>query len=1232
MHQQRAPLAQGIRGGQAAGPARISIERSTLEASANVLGVDIASWKTETPKGNFASLRVPNEGKDEPLSIESLSVSVTIEGRMARTEVKQVFRNHLSQQTEGTYEFTLPANAAISRLAMDVEGKMMEGELVERERARLIYEGIVNRKKDPALLEWQGGERFQTQIFPIPASGTKTVVLTYEVMLPESRQGLTYRYNLPNLEGADSSEIAAFDFRLDAVTDRPLELRGYEAQTVKNPKSTHISFDRKGFLPTGPIEVAFGLENANTDEIIVGARDVDGEQQQFFVIDHMPELPGLTAGSKRNYVVAIDTSAGLGDPVVDQSKVTALLAMDMLEEGAQFNVVHGDYQAHTCSTQPLTKGDRAVVVDCLKGLDSGGASDLGALLDHATRAAAEMNGPTSIILFTDGVASLGELDGELILAQTTAALTSKEIALHTVAVGHSPAEAELKTLARATQGHSIRMTPGELPHHVAMRLGDRIREPLMTGLRAQVVEGTVSYLTPSTGSNVARGEAVTILGRLDSPTATVKLTGDYQGRVIEKTIKLVASKTPADNTMLPNFWARAAIDAMEAEGLHRREISAHSLRYGVMSKYTSFLVLENDEAYKRFDIERRKETQRQVAQTEKKEAKNLTKGDEDLKDVLSAAPTTTTAQANSDGDGLSDDMAMPESEEVMSELAKEMAPQEAPRRPRSEPKKKMKRRDMKPSPSPIDLDSDDRVGDMGRGGGGATGEGKGVGFRAQPDPNVRPTTPRSLTPAERIQLLGPRRDHLSAKDAGILLSLYLQNNQADEARVYLDATRERLSANVDAADAIFNGLLNDPNVRATFAKETGEAALALITYQSQEGEAIGHSVAVFALSNLIKAQRWNDIVSLFGQAEFEESTLRAVLSALVDANQREVAGKLLVSLEKKMSPQTLYSALEHSPWREQFSEELFSYSAKIIKADLQNNTLFERHLRLGETLGRGKEMIGLVQNRCEQSAVALSTCRAWLRTLNAPLAAEAEKELIKQRLVNMKKIRAHDISNPTLIQEFVTLFRENGEDAKADRLMSELVEFTPHDFSRRMEYGNAFQRLNRPVEACQTFASAVQLNPAQRDTFRAMMNLRRSFEAESNGLRECVVQGVSNLPVTRDVSLILTWEDPTADVDLHIREATGESINYTHRESRQGGLLYYDITDGYGPEIYVLGNGQKGKYDLEVVYFSGSTANIKGTLTILRNAGAADEVREHIDFMLPKSDSSKKIPLGDITL
>jgi hypothetical protein len=269
---------------------------------------------------------------------------------------------------------------------------------------------------------------------------------------------------------------------------------------------------------------------------------------------------------------------------------------------------------------------------------------------------------------------------------------------------------------------------------------------------------------------------------------------------------------------------------------------------------------------------------------------------------------------------------------------------------------------------------------------------------------------------------------------------------------------------------------------------------------------------------------------------------------------------------------------------------------------------------------------------CRGDDAELGRCRdALTKASGHPEAKALLVTLAARRLEQIVALRRSDVANPALIVEQANLLRETDAGAAA-RALSEIVEFTPHDFAARQRYARELKRLGRVAESCAQLAAAVQLNPGQRDTFRDMMRMRRDNADHAKAIRACIVDGVSKLPVQRAVSLVMTWEDPSADVDLHIHEPGGQHVFYQARESANGGFLYYDITDGFGPEIYTLGQAVKGEYQLAIVYYSGSQPNLSGTLTVLRNAGSPEETREERPFVLKQADSSVEVPVGTLVL
>jgi len=118
------------------------------------------------------------------LGLKSHDVTVEILDGIAKTTVEENFENHTDRRLEGTFTFPLPSDASISRLAPEVNGKIEEGTCLERERAREVFESIVRRMHDPALLEWQPGGFFKCRVFPIEPRATKRVIVAYTQALP----------------------------------------------------------------------------------------------------------------------------------------------------------------------------------------------------------------------------------------------------------------------------------------------------------------------------------------------------------------------------------------------------------------------------------------------------------------------------------------------------------------------------------------------------------------------------------------------------------------------------------------------------------------------------------------------------------------------------------------------------------------------------------------------------------------------------------------------------------------------------------------------------------------------------------------------------------------------------------------------------------------------------------------------------------------------------------------
>ena len=1304
--------------------------------------------------GNFGVLTVPtHDGQRALLTIKSTDVKVEIEGRLAKTVVTQVFQNHKNQQTEGTYKFTLPADAAISRLAMDVEGKMMEGELVERARARQIYEEIVSKRKDPALLEWQGGNRFQTQIFPIPAKGTKTVILAYEQIIPKRHGGLQYRYGLPNLEGeTQDSLMDHFSFHVQARLVGVPTSNGYQLKT-ETVKGTHtLRFKTVNFRPSGPIDIAF-KDGANMETYVAHARY---PKENFFLIDFMPTLDLENDAIATESLFVIDGSASIGRVELGRIKALVKGLIRRLPKGHKVNVIFGDVDTQACFAKSLVPKTDSQLDQCLDSVIAGGGTDLGKMLDSSLKVSSS-NTVKRVILLSDGSPSLGELDADLLKAVVEKQTDSMPMTLTTIAVGHAPDMDFLDSLAVAGSGHALRLTPGDNIAEAATTLSSLIAQPLLTDIQV-TSDKRVEGLTPRRKTRLARGGALAIMGRLDKGQAQIAVNGKYRGKPFEKTF-VVKPESGATSNLLRNFWARALIGAMQDEQINRTKVVKTSIHYGVMSRYTSFLVLESDEAYTRFRVTRRKEQARlqQIAN-----AKALKKTDKSLAQVIDSQPTTSSNNPEEDEDEESqlggDNRAQPAPDRIASDRsssAEDLARERAKRVQRR--RREVSHKSMLSFMGALDgeLDISDTMADAFTGEGGMmqtapTGRGRDrrvprVHRKHRPIGGGRKSREMGLRGKIKLRRASSMAGQGTLDKSSIVRVVkrrqgairycyekQLQNNPGLSGRVTAQftigengrVTSTRIRRNTTGSE-VLGSCISRLIKRWRFPKPNGGSVTIAFPFAFSPADAKTATQAdmeqIRSLEQsleTLKPEQTATLLTLYGRYKqttkftrllnrWQKTTAKEqrfddLWGPLSKMKRTKAIERVFVKLSSDLLGHPKHAAVvgqhlaEHYADRSQWTKlrqvlkrvrlDPPTHSRILLKApknqkhfetlvdDLLTSALHDNaaryqiltinaqlKLRVPDALGQmahalvisgdlrpevmddllsvtakgqgSRDVAELVIKRCPKETQERRRCQGWLARFNdQKRVRERLIELTEESLAQIGKQRLQDAANPNLIEAYVNILEMRAEKQRAARILSEIVEFAPHDYGARQRYAKALANRQDYTGSCEQLASAVQLNPAKRDTFRSMMALRRQKTELGREINACIVNGVSKLPVTRDVSIVLTWDDPKADVDLHIHEANGTHVSFRNRQPPNGGFLYYDITDGYGPEIYVLGQGQSGQYRLGVVYYTGISQNVSGQVTIIRQAGSPSETREVRPFVLSGPNAREELPLGTFVL
>ncbi len=568
----------------------------------------------------------PPWGEEYPLPMAQLKVDVVVENQVARVALDQTFHNNENQDLEGTYRFAIPPDASLQRLAMYVEGKLMESAVVERQQARRIYEELVYRRVDPALLEWSGTGRLNLRVYPIPARQDKRLVLAYTQSLPKLYDDYTLAIPFPEID-QPVGEVA-FDVRVKGCAECELTSTSHQLTVTKDGADAVLSYKK--------------TNDKIGDSLVVHVRDprkvatvaITGTGDERYLMVRAPSQIGGAAKPyhARTWVILDDVSASRGAMERRAQADLVDAFMKELDEDDKVAVVAFDVTSRDllAPTRVLDVDRRALRTKL--GAEGGvGATDFGVALERA----AALLGTTSpddamVVYLGDGVITSGTRK----LDELRARLVGHAHFIG-VGVGDGPDTQTLQALAGATGGFA---TTIELADDVAWRAFD-----LVAALHTQRATGVTARLLDAHGAPVdataylrapqlADGEEIELVAHLIGPTpSTVELTGTRDGAPWTQTIALGAPKT--DAAYLPRLWAarhiaarmlakhepvvvpdctvtrgkastcptEATVREARDEAI-RKEVIGLGKKYFLLSRHTSLLVLENDDMYKHYDV------------------------------------------------------------------------------------------------------------------------------------------------------------------------------------------------------------------------------------------------------------------------------------------------------------------------------------------------------------------------------------------------------------------------------------------------------------------------------------------------------------------------------------------------------------------------------------------------------------------------------------------------------
>jgi len=583
-----------------------------LLASAGMIWADGMIFPMEPGEREFPQRMIFSPPRNDqnftvPLSVKFHRVTVDIKDVAASTHVDQAFYNHENRTIEGLYIFPLPIGASISGFGMDIDGKMTKGELLDSDKARSIYEGIVRQMRDPGLLEFMGTGLFKTRIYPIEALHEKKVKIDYQEALKVEGNLIRYVYPL-NIERFSQEPMKDVSIEVKISSKTPIT-------TIYSP--THsISVKKNG---DNSATIGFEADSVRPDKDFVLYYAVSGKDLSMSFLAHRPDptedgtfmmmlSPRTELQQQTNAAVDIalvmDTSGSMAGPKMDQARKALDYCINAMKKENRLFLVSFATEVDSWKNNMVEMDDkfRASALEYVKRMEPVGGTNISEALLRALKAlqSDSKDRPSFIVFVTDGKPTAGLTEPDEILREIRNNNGGKT-RIFTFGVGDNLQAPLIDKLAEENGGASDYVSENEDIEAKISSLFSKLAHPVMTDVGVEFHNVDVAQIYPQRIPDIFKGTNLMVLGRYKKPgEARITLSGKVDGKDVKMDYETTFPERESENGFVARIWATRKIgfilDQIRKSGADeelKNEIVMLAKRYGILTPYTSFLVAED---------------------------------------------------------------------------------------------------------------------------------------------------------------------------------------------------------------------------------------------------------------------------------------------------------------------------------------------------------------------------------------------------------------------------------------------------------------------------------------------------------------------------------------------------------------------------------------------------------------------------------------------------------------
>ena len=559
--------------------------------------------------------------------IESVDVDVDIKGQVATTRLGLNLVNQSSQDQESQLLLPVPDGAVVTEFALEGTALSAKADLLPSHEARRIYDEIVSNLRDPALLEFAGYNLVRSSVFPVPAQGKQTIILTYEQIL--GGDGNRIDYAIPRSESL--RQHAPWNIRFQISDETPVSMVYSPSHDLitkrKSGSSFHGEISEKARTEPGSFRLSYLRDRDAMNASVIAYPDTtSGQGGHFLFMLGMPTTDAADNGTlQREVTIVLDRSGSMAGVKLQQACLAALQVISALEDGEAFNIIDYSTGVDQFAAQPVIKTDETVrqAEAYLSSIRSIGGTNINSALRAALKQP-PMEGYLSMVLFlTDGLPTVGETS-EVAIRESVEEHNNHNRRIFTFGVGNDVNAPLLDHIADSSRATSTFVLPHEDVELKVARTFRQLSGPVFadTTLVTRDSAGNqstrlVREMTPQQIPDVFDGDYLILLGRyIDNQPITFEISGKTALGPKNHVFTFDPSDASVDNSYVARLWAsrqiaylidqiRQAGAAEAANPLNAattmtepkivelvEEIMRLSTTYGILTEYTSFLATD----------------------------------------------------------------------------------------------------------------------------------------------------------------------------------------------------------------------------------------------------------------------------------------------------------------------------------------------------------------------------------------------------------------------------------------------------------------------------------------------------------------------------------------------------------------------------------------------------------------------------------------------------------------